>query len=185
MDPEEFQATLVAARAGEGSALGDLFRELHPRILRYLTALERSEAEDLASDTWLDVARALDRFVGDERALRALAFTIARRRLIDLRRTRARRSTVPSEPAVLEAHAPLGDVEAEAMSEIAVRDATERVKAVLTPDQAEVVLLRVLGDLSVREVAAILGKRPGTVRVIQHRALRRLAQLVANERVTG
>ncbi len=56
--------------------------------------------------------------------------------------------------------------------------------ASLPPDQAEVVLLRVLGDLSVREVGEIMGKRPGSVRVLQHRALKRLALQVSREVVT-
>jgi RNA polymerase sigma-70 factor (ECF subfamily) len=47
--------------------------------------------------------------------------------------------------------------------------------AELPPDQAEVVALRVVGGLEVAEVAKIVGKRPGTVRVLAHRGLRRLA----------
>ena len=47
---------------------------------------------------------------------------------------------------------------------------------VLPPDQAEAVLLRVVADLSVTEVAAILGRREGTIRVLVHRGLRRLAE---------
>jgi RNA polymerase sigma-70 factor (ECF subfamily) len=50
--------------------------------------------------------------------------------------------------------------------------------AELPADQAEVVALRVLGGLEVAEVARIVGKRPGTVRVLAHRGLRRLAQRV-------
>lgn len=185
MNPDEdFERTLAAARAGEGTALSTLFRDLHPRILRYLRALEPAEAEDLASDTWLDVAKGLQRFEGNEGALRAWAFTIARRRLIDLQRRRLRRPTVPTEPERLAALAPVGHVEDEAMAELATRAALERIAA-LPPDQAEVVLLRVLGGLSVRDVATIMGKRPGTVRVIQHRALRRLAQDATREAVTG
>jgi RNA polymerase sigma-70 factor (ECF subfamily) len=77
----------------------------------------------------------------------------------------------------------IGDVEEEAMAGLATDAAIARI-ATLPPDQAEVVLLRILGGLSVREVAAITGKRPGTVRVLQHRALRRLAREVRREAVT-
>jgi RNA polymerase sigma-70 factor, ECF subfamily len=184
MDAEAFSSTLLAARSGEGWALGELFREIHPRLVRFLSAFEQAEAEDLASETWLDLAEALQRFEGDEMSLRALAFTIARRRLIDLQRRRARRPSVPAEPSFLEDRGPNGDVEAEAVAELGTRAAIRQV-ASLPLDQAEVVLLRVLGGLSVDEVAKIMGKRPGTVRVIQHRALRRLAELVTRESVTG
>ena len=55
-------------------------------------------------------------------------------------------------------------------------EAVRKIVALLPPDQAEIVLLRVVGGLPVEEVAAITGRRPGTVRVLQHRALRRLAE---------
>jgi RNA polymerase sigma-70 factor, ECF subfamily len=77
----------------------------------------------------------------------------------------------------------IGDVESEAMENLSTQAALARI-AGLPPDQAEVVLLRVLGGLSVKDVAAILGKRPGTVRVLQHRALHRLAASVNPDPVT-
>jgi RNA polymerase sigma-70 factor (ECF subfamily) len=176
--PEEFPLRLAEAQAGHGSALGELFHDLYPRILRYLQALEPTEAEDLTSDTWLDVAAAIGIFEGDQRGLRALAFTIARRRLVDLRRRRARHPAVPMESEEFEEERWAGDVEEEAMTALATEDALRWV-ATLPGDQAEVILLRVLGGLPVEDVARIMSKRPGTVRVIQHRALRRLAgQLV-------
>jgi RNA polymerase sigma-70 factor, ECF subfamily len=184
MNPgERFATTVAAAQAGAEGALAELYRDLHPRILRYARALEPAEAEDLASDIWLDVARGLGRFKGDDRAFRAWAFTIARRRLVDLRRQRARRPAVPIPVERLAERGGIGDVEEEAMAGLATDAAIARI-ATLQPDQAEVVLLRILGGLSVREVAAITGKRPGTVRVLQHRALRRLAREIRREAVT-
>lgn len=181
---DEFGRTLAEAQEGHGSALGELFRDLYPRILRYLRALEPTEAEDLASEAWLDLANALRRFEGDERGLRALAFTIARRRLVDLQRRRARHPSVPIEVDGVVTEGWVGDVEEEAMTALATEAALARVAA-LPPDQAEVILLRVLGGLPVAEVARIVGKRPGTVRVIQHRALRRLAEQITGDGVTG
>jgi len=179
----DFQQTLEDARAGEGTALGELFRDLYPRIVRYLSAFEPGEADDLGSDTWIDVVSALERFEGDERALHALAFTIARRRLIDLHRRRSRRPVESIEPGRLERLGEVGDVEQEALAELATHVALERI-ARLPREQAEVVLLRVLGGLSAEDVARITGKRPGTVRVIQHRALRRLAEQISQDGVT-
>lgn len=184
MLPDEFDRTLAAARAGHGSALGELFHDLYPRILRYLKAFEPSEAEDLASETWLDVSTVLSRFEGDERGLRALAFTIARRRLIDLQRRLSRHPQVPIDHERIADEGWTGDVEEEAMTALSTDRALERV-ATLPPDQAEVVLLRVLGGLPTADVAQILAKRPGTVRVLQHRALRRLATDLVREGVTA
>jgi RNA polymerase sigma-70 factor, ECF subfamily len=181
---EPFATTLASAQAGAEWALAQLYRDLHPRILRYLRAMEPGEAEDLASEVWLDVAAGLGRFEGDDHAFRAWTFTIARRRLLDLGRQRTRRATSPAPVETLVGHAGTGDVEQEAMAALGTEAALARI-ATLPSDQAEVVLLRVLAGLGVDEVAEIMGKRPGTVRVLQHRALKRLAPAIRREVVTG
>jgi len=85
---------------------------------------------------------------------------------------------------VLEARQAPDDPAREAMAPNEADEAARRVAALLAPDQANVVLLRVLGGFSVQQVASILGKRPGTVRVLQHKALRRLARDFRPEPVT-
>jgi RNA polymerase sigma factor (sigma-70 family) len=178
-----FEAMLEAARNGADWALVAIYRELHPPVLRYLRAREPMEGEDLASEVWLDVAGGLDRFCGDEQAFRRWVFTIARRRLIDFRRRSRRRRTDPIPIEALADTFASGDAEAEAMANLGTEAALAQI-ARLPADQAEVVLLRVLGDLSVRDVAAVMGKRPGTVRVLQHRALARLGRQFISEVVT-
>ena len=66
--------------------------------------------------------------------------------------------------------------------------ATEHALALiaqLPPDQAEVVVLRVVAGLDVTQVATIMGKRPGAVRVLGHRGLRRLAELIGSGLLLG
>jgi RNA polymerase sigma-70 factor, ECF subfamily len=173
-----FESALAAAQRGAEWALTVLYRDLHPQLLRYLLAEEPTEGEDLASEVWLDVGTGLARFQGDERDLRAWVFTIARRRLIDLRRSGARRHTVAA-PNETFHHLPDRGEPFEA--------ATGLLKClrVLPPEHATIVLLRVVGGLDSNEVAAVTGKKPGTVRVIQKRALERLAEVVASERTTS
>lgn len=180
----DFRSLLVAAREGDGSALAEIYRALYPRIVRYLGVVEPIEAEDVACDTWLDIVRGLGRFHGDEAGLRALAFTIARRRVLDLRRRQARRRTDPRDPRTLVTAGPTGDVEDEALSSLGTDWAVSLITSSLSSEQAEVVLLRVIGGLDVATVARIVRKRPGTVRVLQHRALRRLARVLESEGVT-
>lgn len=175
---------LVAARNGEGWALTELYRALYPRIVRYVGAVEPAEAEDVACDTWLDVVRGLGRFHGGEVGLRAFSFTIARRRVLDLRRRRARRRTEPRDPRALIQAGPIGNVEEEALSSLGTDWAIDLITSSLSSEQADVVLLRIIGDLDVQTVAKIVGKRPGTIRVVQHRALRRLARVLHREGVT-
>ena len=178
-----FEIVLSAARAGAEWALGSLYREFQPPILRYFRAQEPADAEDLASEVWLDVASGLERFEGDEASFRRWLFTIARRRVLDVRRKAARRQTDVFELEWFANLASSDDPETEVLAAASAREALAQIAA-LPRDQAEVVLLRVLAGLSVEDVATVMGKRPGTVRVLQHRALRRLADALAQTAVT-
>jgi len=180
---EHFDAVLDAARAGAAWAVGELYESLNPAVLGYLRSQEPGEADDIASDTWLSVARGIGRFRGTQADFRRWVFAIARRRLIDFRRKRARRATDPSPVDRLEARLAPGDAEAEAMATISVDAALALIRR-LPPGQAEVVLLKVIGQFETEEVAEIMGKRAGTVRVMQHRALARLARILEAEAVT-
>jgi RNA polymerase sigma-70 factor (ECF subfamily) len=171
-----FPAVLVAAQGGDEQAFAVLWRELQPAVLRYFQVVAAQAAEDLAADTWGSVIGGLGRFRGDERAFRAWVFTVARHRAIDRRRQLARRPTSVQLELLTEPPAP-DDPVAQVLEEQSTRAALALV-AELPPDQAEVVALRVLGGLEVAEVARIVGKRPGTVRVLAHRGLRRLARRV-------
>jgi RNA polymerase sigma-70 factor (ECF subfamily) len=171
-----FDQVLDGVRKGADWAVAALWRDLHPRLLTYFRAVEPAAAEDLASDTWVDLARSLHRFAGDEDALRRFAFTIARRRLADHRRRRFRRRTEPVATEDLVQHASGDDPAAAALGNEALA-----LIAQLPANQAEIVLLRVVAGLSAEEVGAVVGKSPGAVRVIQHRALRRLADLLGEE----
>ena len=183
MNAEPFDGVLAAAQAGAEWALSVLYRKLHPQVLSYLLAREPSEGEDLASEVWLDVASGLNRFAGDEAGFRAWVFTIARRRLVDLHRKAMVRKASPATTNTLRGDRGVGDVEKEALATLGTTAALALI-ASLPPDQADVVLLRVVGDLSVADVATILGKRPGAVRALQHRALRNLARMFSEEAVT-
>lgn len=180
---EQFASVLDAARTGADWALASLYQGLHPAVLGYLRTREPADAEDLASETWIGVAEGLSRFSGDETDFRRWVFTIARRRLVDHRRRLIRRATSPAPAEAIEAAMRSGDAEAEAMTELSTEAALALI-GTLPPDQADVVLLRVLGGFDAAEVASIMGKRPGTVRVLQHRALTRLAGIVSREAVT-
>jgi RNA polymerase sigma factor (sigma-70 family) len=179
----QFDTVIAAAKTGVPWALEALYVDLQPRVLRYLNAIDSSQAEDLASEAWLGVARAIPGFNGDEDAFCALLFTVARRRLLDHRRREVYRRTAATEPQVIQELGSSSDAEQEAMDRLGQGWALDQIAA-LPPDQAEVVMLRVIGDLSVEEVASILGKRPGAVRALQLRALRRLAQQLSKEPIT-
>jgi RNA polymerase sigma-70 factor, ECF subfamily len=171
---------IAAAKTGAEWAIAALYREFQPGLLRYLSAQAPADGDDLASEVWLAAAAGLGRFEGDETGFRRWLFTIAQRRLVDLRRRDARRRSLLSSLERSNDRDPL-DFEAEMLA-AAETEAALALIASLPPDQAEVVLLRVVGGLATEDVAAILGKKPGAVRVLQHRALKRLAEQLAEEK---
>jgi len=185
---DQFPGILTAAQEGGDWAVAILYRWLHPAVVGYLRGRAGDEAEDLAAETWLAVARALRGFSGDEAAFRSWVFTIAHRRLVDHHRTSTRRlrtrSLTPGDgPGGTVEPASPDDPAGETVANMSSDEAVRRIVALLPADQAEIVLLRVVGGLPVEEVAQITGRRPGTVRVLQHRALRRLAEQLKNGEV--
>ncbi|MCO1656265.1 RNA polymerase sigma factor [Pseudonocardia humida] len=178
------ERALRAARDGDESAFAVLYRCLQPRLLRYAFALVGSEAEDVTAETWLHVARGIRGFVGDVDGFRGWVTTICRNRSIDFVRRRGRRPTDPVDTAAL-ADLPDGqDASEEALGAIATRRAIARILA-LPEAEAEAVLLRAVVGLDGPTAARVLGKRSGAVRVAAHRGLRRLAQVLEDERTAA
>lgn len=169
---------LRAAARGNEAAFARLWRDAHPPLLRYLRVLAGDAAEDIASEVWLEVARGLARFRGGEPEFRGWLFTLARRRAIDARRY-AGRHPVRLTDAQPDLDRPAADDTAGAALDNLSTEAALELIATLPRDQAEVIVLRVVAGLAVPQVAKMLGKRPGTVRVTAHRGLRALAGRLA------
>src|SRR5690242_12960422 len=178
-EPPDLGSALARARAGGEDAFRLLYRDAHPRILRYLCALVGADAEDVASETWLQVARDLDSFNGDSDGFRAWVATIARHRATDhLRRARRRPRQVTMTAEAQESWA-AGDDTAAAAMELVATDAAIALISQLPRDQAEAVLLRVVMGLDAATAGKVLGKRPGAVRTASYRGLRRLSGLLS------
>jgi RNA polymerase sigma-70 factor, ECF subfamily len=177
-----FGVTLARAQGGDEIAFGCLFRDVQPALLRYLQVLTL-EAEDVASDTWLQVVRGLPDFRGGEEPFRAWLFTIARHRAVDAGRARSRRPDVPMDSLAAAAQQLSPDAAEEALEAMSTQAVLELIKA-LPRDHAEIIMLRVVAGLDAADVAKIVGKTPGAVRVTAHRALRRLADLAERAGVT-
>jgi RNA polymerase sigma-70 factor (ECF subfamily) len=181
----EFLVLLEQAKAGDERAFTVLFHDLNPPLLRYLRVVAPSSAEDLAAETWLDVVRGLERFSGNKEGYRAWVLTIARNRHIDRLRFQGRRplevpaGELPPEPRDA-CDAADRDVEEDLSTEAALR-----LIATLPALQAEAVVLRSVVGLGAGEVARVLGRTPGAVRVALHRGLRRLAEELARAESDG
>ena len=187
MDAPDLDLLLDRARSGDETAFAGLYRDLQPRLLRYLQVQAPEHAEDVAADTWLDVARAIGGFDGGSTAFRSWLFAIARHRLVDAVRRASRRPLhLVADGSVLDA---LGEPWPDPADDVQAYEATQRAVAMvrtLPPDQAEVVMLRVVAGLEPAEVALLVGKPVGSVRVLAHRGLRRLARtLAANQQAAA
>jgi RNA polymerase sigma-70 factor (ECF subfamily) len=179
---DAFDVTLARAQAGDEAAFASIFRDVQPALLRYLKVIA-PEAEDVAGDTWLQVAAGLAGFRGGEQAFRAWLFTIARHRAADAGRSRSRRPAVPLELSEAAEQLVSPDAAEAALEAVSARGVVALI-ATLPREQAEIIMLRVVAGLEATEVARIVGKSPGAVRVAAHRGLRRLADLVERAGVT-
>ncbi|MFU8842082.1 MAG: RNA polymerase sigma factor [Nitriliruptoraceae bacterium] len=163
-------ARLEAARAGDALAWSHLYHELAPLVLGYLRGQRLPDAEDVAGEVMLEVVRDLGRFAGDAAGLRSWVLSVAHHRLLDARRRAQRRPVTAAAPAPESHHVAteIGPEESTIASEGLAR--LQPALAALTEDQRTVLLLRVVGDLSIADVARITGKRPGAVKQLQRRA---------------
>ena len=157
-----------SARRGQRDALAELWRTHQASLLRYLRARRMASPEDVASQVWIDVARSIERFEGGADDFRRWLFTIAHRRSVDDVRRAVRQADVP----VARVECAVGaDIEHDRID--ALERAIEMVSS-LPADQAEAVMLRVVNDMSITDVAGVMGVSEGNVRVLVHRGVLRL-----------
>ena len=169
---EELDALVITARAGDRTAFERLWRELSGPVASYARSRGVQDVDDVVSATFLAAFQGLPTFQGSGSRFRAWLFTIAHHKIIDTLRSHARRSV----------EGPLDDtvpVASTASAEEHVMDALSNAQvrtllATLTPDQRDVLLLRIVADLPIAEVSAVLGRTQGAVKQLQHRALAQL-----------
>lgn len=182
MRDQELGAALLAAQQGEPWALRAIYDELAPRVRGYLRSRGADEPEDLTSEVFLAVFPRLTSVTGGAPGLRTLVFSIAHARMVDDHRRRSRRDPVVEyDPRADERSAPSSEDQALALL------ATDRVRellAVLPDDQRDVLLLRVVSDLSVEQVAQAMNRSPGAVKQLQRRGLLALRAHSEEGRVT-
>lgn len=175
---ERFQAVLADAVRGDSVAFAELWRATHPPLLRYLRVIAGDAAEDVASETWLKAMRGLPSFVGDEPSFRGWLTVIGRNVARDLGRYAARRpETLLADPEPAR-HVTAPDAADQALERLGTERAL-RLLATLPPAQAELVAMRVIVGLEPAEIALIVGRSAGAVRVTVHRALATLARTLS------
>ena len=176
-----FDGVLDAARSGAPWAYERLWTELSSAVAGYFRGQGATEPDDLTSEVFLGVFAGLKSFTGSEEKFRSWVFTIAHHRLVDERRRTARRNWTPTaDLSILDQMG--GDAEADAL-DVLGNQRVAKLCAGLSPDQREVLLLRIVADLTVEQVATILGKTVGGVKATQRRALSSLRKSIEQEGV--
>ena len=174
---------LAAAQSGQPRAFEALYRALSPAVSRYLWLNGAVDHESLTNEVFLGVFMGLVSFSGHEPEFRSWVFTIAHRRLIDDRRQTGRRpATAGFEPNALDGITG-GDVEDDAMGTLAL-DRMREVLGCLTPEQRRVLLLRLVADLTVDQVAEATGKTAAAVKSLQRKGLEGIRRRLDQQKVT-
>jgi RNA polymerase sigma factor (sigma-70 family) len=169
-----FDDVLTAAQTGAAWAFEVLYRDLAPSVTGYLRLHGAVEPDDLASETFIGVFTGLAGFSGDENGLRGWVFTIAHRRLLDDWRRRSRRPQLVDEPGDL-TNSVGGNVEDDVLVRVGAED-VERLCGTVPTDQRSVLLLRILADLTVEQVAQVMDRSAASVKALQRRGLRALRE---------
>lgn len=172
---------VAAAVAGDSRAVGVLFQVVNPRLTRYLGLMVGRDAEDVASDTWVEVMRSLPRYVGGAETIGAWVIGIGRNRaLTHFRRARSRPQSVADSSVFAEVLASESDTYASVEEAMGTAEALARI-ASLPKEQAEAVFLRSVVGLDAVSTADVLGKKPGAVRTACHRGLKKLEKELTEE----
>lgn len=175
-DPD-FCDVLAAAQAGGAWALRSIYEGLAPAVAGYARAQGASDADGLVNDVFARAFARIETFDGDAAALRSWIFTIAHNALIDDRRRVSRRVKISDAPPSDDLMETVASAEDTALADLS----TARVRAILATlpaDQGEVLTLRLVGDLTIAQVAGVLGRSVGATKALQRRGLNRLRAVV-------
>lgn len=177
-----FPHVLAAAGRGEEWAWTELYRDLSPAVLGYLSGRGVHDPEDVLGECFVNVVRNLHQFDGDEAAFRSWVFTIAHHRLVEYwRGSRRRALSVVGDDEVFTGLERM-PASAEPDHALIQRDALADLLGRLSQPQRDVVLLRIVHQFSIRETAGILGRSEGAVKLLQSRAIKALRRAAGSRR---
>jgi RNA polymerase sigma-70 factor (ECF subfamily) len=179
---DDFASVITQARTGDRDALAAIYRDTAPLVLGFARSRGAVDPEDVTSEVFVSMVRGIGGFTGDEADFRSWLFTIAHHRVVDSLRRQGRRQEDPVPTDELgERVLLLTDGESEAMQRLQSMGVLAAIDQ-LTEDQRAVLLLRVLADLSVKEIAAAVGKPESAVKALLRRATASLGRLLSTDR---
>ena len=176
-----WSSILDRARSGSNQAFEEIYASLAPVVAGYLRMSGVSDVDGVTNEVFLHVLRGIRRFRGEWPGFRSWVFTIAHHRMVDDRRAAARRPTVVPMESIGDRE-PTGDAEVDALDSLS----DDRLRSLLdglSADQRAVLLLRIVADLPLEQVADAVDKSVGAVKALQHRALASLRRALETEEV--
>ncbi len=177
-----FESCFPKAQAGDPIAVSVLWKMFSPTIKSYAARLDSNAFDDIASEAWISVSKSMDRFSGSRREFESFVLSICRRRAIDI----WRRESKFGEGADTILELPSSEPTPEEV--ISSQEDLEHVRLlleVLPERQRSVVALRCFEDLSFSEIAQLSGSTESTLRVVNHRALAKLAEHLTKDETIG
>ncbi len=156
---------------------------MSPTLGGYLRAQGLADPEAATNETFHRAFSGIDRFRGSPRGFRSWLFTIAHNIVIDERRRAGRRPRSFATDDQRRLDTVGGDTESDALDAIGLEKAVALLET-LTTAQRDVIYLRVIAGLSVKETAKVMGRPPGAVKALQHRGLRALQSRLSADPVT-
>lgn len=179
---DDFAAVLAAAQRGEPTAFRAIHDDLAGQVAGYLRGRGAVEVEDLVSEVFLGVFTGLPRFQGGQPDFRSWVFSIAHRKLVDQWRLAGRRPAPVPFDVELDART-VDSAEQQALASLG-SERLRRLLDALSDDQREVLLLRIVADLSIEQTAEVLRRSQGSVKQLQRRGLIVLRRALQEEGVT-
>ena len=172
----ELEEFLIAAINGDEKAFEMIWKSLNPRISKYVASQSYGSGidyEEVVSETWISVARGISKFDGEFPQFKSWVYSIARNRIVDAVRKGNRQVKSGGEISEFEFEDSKSKVDSGIESDESVKEIVKKIKK-LPEAQAEVIMLRIVGDLDVNEVARALNKSENAVRVLCSRGLETL-----------
>lgn len=169
IDGQGLDGAVGAAKAGADWGWTALYRALAPTVTGYVRAQGSREPEDVTAEVFIQAVKGIDRFKGDGAAFRSWIFCIAHNKVVDEHRQRGRRP-VDLKPDAGRHLVHPANVEDQALSNLADVKVRQMLSQ-LTSDQRTVLYLRMIGGLTLAEVAKVVGKPLSAVKALQRRGL--------------
>ena len=183
MPIEQHESRLTdRARQGDKDAFGDLYEQYLDDIYRYIyyRVSNHHDAEDLTEQVFLKAWERLPQYRGQV-PFRAWIYRIAHNAVIDHYRTRKESAPLTDNLVLADEHS---DVEQQFLFKEKATQLAEIITQ-LSPLHQHVLTLRFINGFSMKEVAQILDRNVGTVRVLQHRALKAAQAFLTAEEITN